>query len=176
MPVSPRIAVYAGSFDPLTSGHENIIRRAVKLCDKLIIAVGHNSTKKMLFSKEERIDMVQRVCGPLISAWEVEVTSFDGLLVSFCQSRGAHLIVRGLRAPMDFEYEMVIALANKTQAPDVETIFLPTEAEFSFTSSSVVKEIASHGGNVRQFCSPYVEQQLWAKFGRDIQGKAKSEA
>ena len=163
MPVSPRIAVYAGSFDPLTSGHENIIRRAVKLCDKLIIAVGHNSTKKMLFSKEERIDMVQRVCGPLISAWEVEVTSFDGLLVSFCQSRGAHLIVRGLRAPMDFEYEMV-------------TIFLPTEAEFSFTSSSVVKEIASHGGNVRQFCSPYVEQQLWAKFGRDIQGKAKSEA
>jgi pantetheine-phosphate adenylyltransferase len=161
-----KIAVYAGSFDPITTGHENIIHRAVPLFDKFIIAIGRNASKKgVLFDIQERIDLIKHACGPLISAREIEVTSFDGLLVNFCRDRGANIIVRGLRAAMDFEYELTIALANKTQASDIETVFLPAEPNVSFVSSSIIKEIASHGGNVRAFCSPYVEQKLWAKFG-----------
>ena len=164
--MAKRIAVYAGSFDPFTSGHHNIIDRAGSAFDHLHIAMGVNSSKKTLFTIEERIDMIHHECGHLIRTRDITVTHFEGLLVDYCKKVNASVILRGLRAVMDFEYEMGIAFANKTQAPDVETVFLPTDPVYSFVSSSVVKEIASHGGNVRAFCSPYVEQRLWAKFDR----------
>jgi pantetheine-phosphate adenylyltransferase len=167
-----KIAVYAGTFDPITSGHTNIIERAVNIFDHLIIAIGNNAPKSVLFGIPERIDMIQRVCEPF-SAKEIEVTSFDGLLIEFCRKRKAKVIVRGLRAAMDFEYELTIALANKTQAPEIETVFLPTKPEYSFVSSSVVKEIASHGGNVRHFCTPYVEQRLWDKLRSKPDGQTQ---
>lgn len=157
-------AVYAGSFDPITLGHQNIIHRAVGLFDKLIIAIGVNSSKKPLFSNEERMALISRACGPLISAREIEVATFDGLLVNFCLKRNARVIVRGLRAASDFEYELGIAQANKTQQPDIETVFLNTDPNYSFVASSIVKEIARYGGNVRAFVAPEVEHALWKKF------------
>jgi len=162
--MSTRIAVYAGSFDPITLGHQNVIRRALCVFDLVHVAIGVNSSKKPLFTTEERIDLIKRAIGPLISAREIVVESFEGLLVNYCMRIGACAIVRGLRAASDFEYELGIAQANKTQQTDIETVFLATEPNYSFVASSVVKEIAKHGGNVRDFVSPEVEHALWRKF------------
>ena len=158
------IAVYAGSFDPVTLGHWSIMQRAAGLFDKLIVAIGVNSSKKVLFSTEERLSLIRRACGPLISARSIEVESFEGLLVDYCVKKGARVIVRGLRAASDYDYELGIAQANKTQQPDIETVFFSTEPKYSFVASSTVKEIARYGGNVREFVSPEVEHALWKKF------------
>ncbi|MBN2434075.1 MAG: pantetheine-phosphate adenylyltransferase [Spirochaetes bacterium] len=140
------IGIYPGSFDPVTNGHLDIVRRASSLCDKLIIAVARNQDKRSLFATEERVSMLIECCSDDIN--NVEVVSFDGLLVDYCRQKEVSFIVRGLRAIADFEYEHAIALMNKKLAPDVETVFLMASAEYSFVSSRMVKEVASYKGDI----------------------------
>lgn len=143
-----RIAVCPGSFDPVTLGHTDIINRAAKLFDKVIVLVSVNASKKCAFSAEERVEMIKEVAGHLEN---VTVESNDGLLADYLKEKGACSIVKGLRAVSDFEYEFQMALANKKLYPDAETVFLVTSSENMYLSSSVVKEIASYGGDISGF-------------------------
>lgn len=138
-------AVYPGSFDPPTLGHVDILRRAAGLFDEVIVAVGANTAKKPMFSLEERVAMLKEIVAELPN---VQVLPFDGLLVNFATQHDASAVIRGLRAVSDFENEFQMALANRTLAPNLETVFLMTSAEVMFVSSSIVKEIASLGGDV----------------------------
>lgn len=140
-----KIAVYPGSFDPCTNGHIDIIERASRLFDKVIVAVLVNSSKKPLFSAEERADMIKKVAA---SYDNVEVVCFSGLLVDFIKENNADIVVKGLRAISDFEYEFQMALTNKKLSASFETLFLPARAEYMFLSSSVVKEIARYNGKL----------------------------
>lgn len=140
-----RIGVYPGSFDPLTNGHLDIIKRASKLFDKLIVAVLYNSAKKGMFSMEERVDLINKCIGTMDN---VEVKKFDGLLVDFVKDNGATTIVKGLRAVSDYEYELQMSMLNKHIDDDIETIFLMSDIQNSFLSSSIVKELAKHGGDI----------------------------
>lgn len=139
----PKI-IYPGSFDPMTSGHLDIIERAAKLGDRLIIGVLQNAAKSAMFSVEERIRILRSETDRIPN---VEVKAFDGLLVDFCKQEGATLVVRGLRAVSDFEYELQMAQANKNIFEEMETLFLSTNAQYSFISSTIVKELIRHGGN-----------------------------
>lgn len=141
-----RIAVYPGSFDPITNGHLDIIERASRVYDKLVVGVLSNKSKKPLFSAEERVDMIRTVTGHLDN---VEVDSFTGLLVNFAASKGATVIVKGLRTVADFEYEFQMALLNKALNPEYETMFMMTDTKYSYISSSMVKELAGFHGNMR---------------------------
>lgn len=161
MPNHASLAVYAGSFDPVTNGHTDLIDRAAALFSKLIVAVGVHPTRSPLFSPEERLALLREVTRDIDN---VEVRSFDGLLIDFCRSVGARVIVRGLRAATDFEYELQIAHANADMEPDVDTIFLPTRTNYGFVSASLVREIASHGGDVSRYAPPAVMKALGAKF------------
>jgi len=156
-----RVGVYGGSFDPVTIGHLDLIHRASLLFDRTIVAVGKHPTRHPFFTVEERIDLLGRVTTGIQG---VEVTSFDGLLVNFCLQVGAHAIVRGLRAVTDFEYELQIAHANADLAPNVDTIFLPTRTNYGFISASLVREIASHGGDVSRYAPPLVCEALARKY------------
>lgn len=140
-----KIALYPGTFDPVTLGHLDIIRRAAGVCDKLVIGVLPNSAKRPWFSVEERIELIKKVTSDLDN---VEVESFDGLTVDFGKKIGASVIVRGLRAITDFEYELQIAQINHKLNPDIDTIFFTTSVEYSYVSSSIAKEVASYGGDV----------------------------
>lgn len=151
-----RVAVYPGSFDPLTNGHLDIIERSLELFDKLVVAVAHNQRKQPLFSLQERIDIVRAVTDPS----RVEVDTIEGLLVDYARAKGARAVVRGLRAVADFEYEFQMTLMNRRLAPDVETVFLMTRDDHSFVSSSLVKEVASFGGKVDEFVPPLVAERL----------------
>lgn len=153
-------AIYPGTFDPPTNGHLDLIDRSAKLFDVLIVAIGEQPTKKPLFSLEERIKMLKELCA---SYPNVEVDHFRGLLVEYAREKGASLIIRGLRAVSDFEYEMQMALINRKLAPDIETIFLMTSERWSFLSSSLVKEVAFLGGCVRDLVPPLVEKYLKEK-------------
>jgi len=144
-----RIAVYPGSFDPVTNGHLDVIRRAAGIFDKVIVGVGRNVGKAPLFTTEERVSLIQVAVSELQN---VEVESFDGMLVAFAKQHGASMLVKGLRAISDFEYEFQMALANRHLDPTVETMFLMTSAEYQFLSSSIVKEMVRVGGD----CSPLV--------------------
>ena len=144
-----RIAVYPGSFDPVTNGHLDVIRRAAGIFDKVIVGVGRNVGKAPLFTTEERVSLIQVAVSELQN---VEVASFDGMLVAFAKQHGASVLVKGLRAISDFEYEFQMALANRHLDPTVETMFLMTSAEYQFLSSSIVKEMVRVGGD----CSPLV--------------------
>lgn len=155
-----RVAVYPGSFDPVTFGHIDIIERVAVLFDRVIVAVSRNPGKVPLFSVEERVEMLQEVLRPY---YNVEVDSFDGLTVNYAKAQGAQAIIRGLRAISDFENELMMALTNKKLEVSVETIFLMTRAEFSFISSSAVKEIAYFKGCVRDMVPPQVEERLRQK-------------
>ena len=146
-------AIYPGSFDPVTNGHLDIIERASKIFDRLVIGVLNNKQKKPLFSSDERVKMLGRLTEHLDN---VEVCSFEGLLIDFAHLKGANTIVRGLRAVTDFEYELQVAQTNKVIAPDIDTVFLTTNLKYSYLSSSIVKEIASFGGNI----SPFVDKGL----------------
>jgi pantetheine-phosphate adenylyltransferase len=157
------IAVYAGSFDPVTLGHVDLIERAGNLFDQVIIAVGRHPTKKAFFSFQERIDLLTEATKGFSN---VRVDSFDGLLIQYCESIGARLIVRGLRAVTDFEYELQIAHANADMVPKVDTIFLPTRTKYGFVSASLVREIASHGGDVSHYAPTPVCEALKAKFAK----------
>jgi pantetheine-phosphate adenylyltransferase len=153
----PLVAIYPGSFDPVTNGHLDLIRRSGKLVDRLIVAVLNNTSKQPLFSVEERKSMLTEVTADLP---HVEVDSFDGLLVDYAERRGAQAILRGIRAISDYESEMQMALLNRHLRPGTETIFLMAAEEYSFLSSRMVKEVIKLGGNVSQFVPPAV----WNKF------------
>ncbi len=154
-------AVYAGSFDPVTQGHLDLIERAAKLFDEVIVAVGVHPTRHPLFTFQERVALLEEVIRPIPTA---RVDHFDGLLIQYCQKVGARVIVRGLRAATDFEYELQIAHANADMDPSVDTVFLPTRANYGFISASLVREIASHGGNVGHYAPEVVCKALAAKF------------
>jgi pantetheine-phosphate adenylyltransferase len=156
------VAVFPGSFDPLTRGHEDLVRRALSFADKVIVAVAVNLTKQPLFTLDERVSLIrQAVADP-----RVEVRSFDGLLADFVRAAGATLIVRGLRAVSDFEYEFQMALMNRTLAPGVETVFVVPAFDLTYLSSSLVREVARFGGDVSRLVHPAVEQALKRKFSK----------
>jgi pantetheine-phosphate adenylyltransferase len=155
-----RIAVYPGSFDPITKGHEDLIRRSLGFVDKVVVAVALNVVKQPLFSLEERVALI-RQC---VTDGRVEVQSFDGLLVEFAKKIGASLIVRGLRAVSDFEYEFQMALMNRNLGPAIETVFLVPAFDLTYLSSSLVREVARFGGDVSALVHPAVQQALKRKF------------
>lgn len=159
------LAVYPGSFDPVTLGHEDIARRTLRLADRLVIAVAESATqsKTPLFSVEERLALLQEVFD---GDDRVECASFSGLLMDFARERDAHCIIRGLRAVSDFEYEFQMAQMNRELWPDVETVFLTPDAPLSFLSASLVREVAGLGGDVSSFVSPPVLRALKGKLLR----------
>lgn len=151
------IAIYPGSFDPITKGHIDIIKRAAKMFDKLIVAVLNNQAKSPLFTHSERVTMIEEVCSHIPN---IEVTSFEGLLIDFAHEQNATVIVRGLRAITDFEYELQMSQTNKVMAKDIDTIFLTTNLRYSYLSSSIVKEIAYFGGDISAFVEEYIENAI----------------
>lgn len=156
-------ALVPGSFDPVTNGHWDIISRAAAMFDDVLIAVARNSTKTPLFTIDERVEMLTEVCAPCPN---VKITTFEGLLVDFARQNNVTAIVKGLRAVSDFEYELQMALMNRRLQPEIETIFLMTGAEYSYLSSSIVKEIARLGGAVEGLVPDSVEQRLRQKVTR----------
>jgi pantetheine-phosphate adenylyltransferase len=160
-PQNNSLAVYAGSFDPLTLGHFDVLERSAKLFREVVIAIGKNPTRSPLFSFNERMALLEEVTKPLTN---VRVDAFDGLLIHYCGRIGAGVIVRGLRAATDFEYELQIAHANADMVPEIETVFLPTRTNYGFVSASLVREIASHGGDVSHYAPAVVCEALKAKF------------
>lgn len=162
--VTQGLAVYAGSFDPVTNGHLDLIDRASRLFPEVVVGIGVHPTRVPVFSIEERVQLVRSVSSRLPN---VTVKSFGGLLIEFCHSIGARVVVRGLRAATDFEYELQIAHANADLYPDIDTIFLPTRTNYGFISASLVREIARHGGDVSRFAPKIVCEALKAKFPRD---------
>ena len=156
-------AIYPGSFDPVTLGHIDIIRRSAEPFDHLIIAVLNNSAKKPLFTVEERVHMLKEVTKDIPNT---EVLSFGGLTVEFARECGAHALVRGLRAVTDFEYELQLAQLNRVIAPEIDTVFLTTNLKYAYLSSSSVKEVAAYGGDISSFVTPYVEERVHEKFQR----------
>ena len=154
-------AIYPGSFDPVTNRHVDIILRSSKIVDKLIVGVLNNSAKKSLFSVEERVSMLKELTKDLPN---VEVTSFDGLLVDYMREIDASIIVRGLRAVTDFEYELQIAQTNHIENTDIETIFLTTNLQYSYLSSTIVKEFASYGGDISKFVPEQFVDRIYEKY------------
>ena len=157
-----RLAIYAGSFDPVTFGHLDLIQRAAVLFDRVVVSIGRHPTKRALFSAEERGDLLAEVTRDLRN---VEIAEFDGLLIHYAKSRGAVALIRGLRAATDFEYELQIAHANSDMCPEIDTIFLPTRVERGFVSASLVREIASHHGDVSRYVPGPVAAALARKYG-----------
>lgn len=158
----PRIAIYAGSFDPITRGHEDLIKRSRTFVDKLVVAVANNSSKAPLFTLEERLDLLRVAVG---GDPGVEVTHFEGLLVEFAKKTGASLIIRGLRAVSDFEYEFQMAIMNRHLSPNLETVFMVPSVETTYISSSIVREVARFGGDIDALVPPNVARALRKKLG-----------
>jgi len=166
--MSDRVGLYPGTFDPITNGHLDIVSRAAKVVDRLIIAVAVNAGKGPLFPLEERVGLVREEVADLakIHSCNIEVRSFDNLLVDFARQSGARIIIRGLRAVSDFEYEFQMAGMNARLSPDIETLFLMASERCQFISSRFVKEIGRLGGDISSFVSPRVRARLDEKFGR----------
>ncbi len=161
---APELAVYAGSFDPPTYGHLDLVERAAKLFPRVVVAVGVHPTKTPLLGADERMSLLREICAAYPN---VEVDSFQGLLIDYGQRIGARVIVRGLRAATDFEYELQIAHANADLRPEIDTVFLPTRTNYGFISASLVREIASHGGDITRYAPPNVVAALKRRFGTD---------
>ncbi|SMY17587.1 pantetheine-phosphate adenylyltransferase [Photobacterium aquimaris] len=153
--------IYPGTFDPITNGHLDLIERAAAMFDHVIVGVAFNPTKKPLFTLEERVELAQQITAHLPN---VEIVGFSGLLVNFAKEHNANILVRGLRAVSDFEYEFQLANMNRRLMPELETVFLTPAEENSFISSTIVKEVALHKGDVSQFVDPIITQALLAKF------------
>src|SRR5574337_539319 len=152
-----KIGIYPGTFDPITHGHTDIITRSLRVFDKVVVAVAPNPSKHPLFNLAERLDMVKLV---VKDVGHVEVTAFEGLLVDYVERSGAHAIIRGLRAISDFEHEFQMALINRKLAKRVETVFLMPSEEYSYLSSTIIKDVASHGGSLIEFLHPEVEKKI----------------
>jgi pantetheine-phosphate adenylyltransferase len=163
--MSERLAVYPGSFDPITRGHEDIVRRSLKFCDRVLVAVAHRRTqaKSGLFDIPERLALIRSV---FADEPRVVPMDFSGLLVDFAREQHAHVILRGLRAVSDFEYEFQMALMNRHLWPELETLFLAPDEHYSYLSASFVREIASLGGDISEFVAPQVLLALNEKVGR----------
>ena len=163
------LAVYPGTFDPITNGHVDILRRSLAIFDRIVVAIADNVRKAPLFTIEERFDFIRAALGgptaPELAAGRVEFDALGGLLVDYCRARGAGTIIRGLRAPADFEYEFQFAVMNRRLAPSVDTMFLMTAEENFYVSSSLVKEVASFGGDVSGLVPEAVYRALVRKFG-----------
>jgi pantetheine-phosphate adenylyltransferase len=162
----PRIALYPGSFDPVTNGHLDVVRHAVVLCDRLIIAIGVNASKKPLFSTEERLEMVEEVFAPVAAkaGCAFDCTTYDNLTVAAAQKHGATIMIRGLRDGTDLDFEMQIAGMNETMAPDVHTVFIPASPAVRPITATLVRQIAAMGGDVSAFVPRSVAAGLKVKF------------
>jgi pantetheine-phosphate adenylyltransferase len=163
----PRIALYPGSFDPVTNGHLDVVRHAVILCDRLIVSIGVHSGKKPLFSTEQRLEMVRSVFGPIAqkAGCAFDCNTYDNLTVTAAQKAGATIMIRGLRDGTDLDYEMQLAGMNEMMAPDVHTVFVAASPPIRPTTATLVRQIASMGGDVSAFVPPSVAKALKAKFG-----------
>lgn len=155
-----KIAVYPGSFDPFTNGHLNIIERGVKVFDSVIVAVAHNVSKKTIFTPDERVEIIREI---FQHRPEVKVDYFEGLLVEYAKKLGTNIVLRGMRTVSDFEYELQMALSNKTLYRELETIFMVTESPYSHISSSLIKEIIALGGSAREMVPEIVDKRLRQK-------------
>jgi len=158
-----RIAIYPGTFDPITYGHIDVVNRATELFSRVIVLVARNTSKTPLFSDDERVMMIRRV---FRGRRHVDVDGFDGLLVDYARRRKAGVIIRGLRAVSDFEIEFQMALTNRKLAPTIDTVFLVPHEKYTYLNSSIVREVARLGGDVSGFVPPSVQKQLLAKVGR----------
>ncbi|MCE9625688.1 MAG: pantetheine-phosphate adenylyltransferase [Deltaproteobacteria bacterium] len=155
-----KIAIYPGSFDPPTYGHMNIVERGLGIFQKIIIAVARNTSKKSLFTPEERVELLRKL---FKGRRDVEVDYFEGLLVGYALKKKSNVILRGLRTVADYEYELQMSFANKNLSPNIETIFMMTESRYSHISSTIIKEIAFFGGSVKNMVHPLVEKTIKAK-------------
>ncbi|MDI3534873.1 MAG: pantetheine-phosphate adenylyltransferase [Thermosediminibacterales bacterium] len=167
-----KTAIYPGSFDPVTNGHLDIIERASKIFDHLIVGLLNNPKKNYFFDLEERIFMLREATKHLKN---VEIDAFDGLLVNYAKMRNTKILIKGLRAISDFEYEFQMALMNHKLSSDIETLFMMTNQQYSYLSSSVVKEVAAFGGNVDQFVPPVVAKMLYERFNKQSREKSDTE-
>lgn len=167
-----KVAVYPGTFDPITNGHLDVISRASELFDEIIVGVLHNSAKSPLFSVEERVNILTRVTESIAN---IKVIHFSGLSINFARNCGANFIVRGLRAITDFEYELQMAQTNRVLAPDIDTMFLTTSLEYAYLSSTTVKEVAEFGGDISKFVPPYVEQEIHSRLHKNTTEQLKGE-
>lgn len=156
----PKIALYPGTFDPITNGHIDLVQRAAKLFDEVVVSIASSTRKQPLFTLEERIELAQNV---LADCPNVKVKGFDILLVDFAKQQNANVLIRGLRAISDFEYEFQLASMNRNLAPNIESLFLMPADEYSFISSSLVKEVSSLGGDISNFVHPMVNEALKSK-------------
>ncbi|MBK7416698.1 MAG: pantetheine-phosphate adenylyltransferase [Dechloromonas sp.] len=161
MKLDHRVAIYPGTFDPITQGHEDLVRRAAGLFDRLILAIAESPSKRPLFDLAERVELAREVLGDIKN---VEIVGFNSLLMNFVHDQGAKVVVRGLRAISDFEYEFQMAGMNRSVYPEVETVFLTPGEQHMFISATMVREIARLGGDVSKFVQPCVEKRLRAKF------------
>jgi pantetheine-phosphate adenylyltransferase len=159
-----RQVIFPGTFDPITNGHRDLIERAAKMFDKVIVGIASNKQKNPFFSLEERVELVKTVLSHIKN---IEVQGFDTLLVDFCRSKNAEAVIRGLRVVSDFEYEFQLANMNRRLAPEIETIFLTPSEQFSFISSTLLREIAALGGDVSSFVHPAVAEALKKRFGKN---------
>jgi pantetheine-phosphate adenylyltransferase len=162
----PRIALYPGSFDPVTNGHLDVVRQAVTLCDRLVVAIGVHPGKKPLFTTEERLDMVRAVFEPIAkqAGCDFDCTTYDNLTVTAARDAGAAIMIRGLRDGTDLDYEMQLAGMNETMAPDVQTVFVPASVAVRPITATLVRQIAQMGGEFTAFVPPLVAASLKAKF------------
>ncbi len=158
----PNLAIYPGTFDPITNGHLDLIQRGLRIFDHIIVAVAEGSFKKTLFTVEERLEMIREA---LADKPNVTIDSFQGLLVEYVKSKNARVVLRGLRAVTDFEYEFQMAMMNRRLEPEIETVFLMTGLRWVFLSSSILKEAAVHGGNIEGMVPELVYQKLREKYG-----------
>jgi len=156
-----KIAIYPGTFDPITNGHIDVIERALKIFDKVIVVIARNPKKQTLFTEEERIELIRESLKHLAN---IEVTATEELTVEFARSVNANAIIRGIRAVSDFEYEFQIALMNRKLCPDVTTIFLMPNEKFTYLNSSIIRELAQYGADISDFVPPCVEKKLKEKF------------
>ena len=158
-----KLAIYPGTFDPITNGHVDVLQRALEIFDRVIVAIAINPSKNTIFTKEERLEMIREV---VKNFNHVEVDSFDTLLMDYAREKGAISVIRGLRAVSDFEYEFQMALMNRNLYPEASTVFLMPHENYSFLNSTLVREVARFNGDISHFVSPFVKQKLNEKFGK----------